>query len=468
MDGATTISQLVQQVLDLVSEVLVLPLDDVQLLDDLLVGGLQAEQLAAVVPALVLRGINLSHDVAGLGLPLAVDLLEVLASLLSNQGGSVDSLVVHGHLLQLSVEPGPGLLNVGNLGLQRVHGLLSLQEPGLQLGPPSLQLLNATHALCLIAGPPQLDLSSSLGQGLHGVGLPDVLVLDLLPQVGQVGGHGLVLGEEGSLVLGLAVTESLHVLQLSGGGGLGLAGLGTGSLQLLNLPVEVLVLHVEPLLGGLGLIEVTGEIIQPVVGVHNGSVNELGLLVNLGLALDGLLQRGPGVSQVSLQAGLVLLALHLAGVQVVDLLAQLRHAVVVLHTESGQGALVSDVELLQLAPDPGQLGLPLLVELHLGGGVGASLVKPGAHVLDVLLEERSILLSLGSIASLELKLLVQLLHAGNELLDLLGVLGGQGGLVLNLSRQSVVLLLLPGQSLVGLRLDSIQVIDGLLGHLEVS
>ena len=41
---------------------------------------------------------------------------------------------------------------------------------------------------------------------------------------------------------------------------------------------------------------------------------------------------------VSLHVGLVLLSLHLAGVQVVDLLAQLRHAVVALHTESGQGA----------------------------------------------------------------------------------------------------------------------------------
>merc|ERR1719422_1147405 len=45
VDGATTLTQLVEQILDLVSEVLVLPHDNVKLLSGLLLGGLQAEQL---------------------------------------------------------------------------------------------------------------------------------------------------------------------------------------------------------------------------------------------------------------------------------------------------------------------------------------------------------------------------------------------------------------------------------------
>ena len=43
VDGAASISQLVQEILDLVSEVLVLTADDVQLLVGLIQGGLQAE-----------------------------------------------------------------------------------------------------------------------------------------------------------------------------------------------------------------------------------------------------------------------------------------------------------------------------------------------------------------------------------------------------------------------------------------
>merc|ERR1711899_145557 len=45
VDRATALSQLIEQILDLVSEVLVLPLDDIQLLSGLLLGGLQTEQL---------------------------------------------------------------------------------------------------------------------------------------------------------------------------------------------------------------------------------------------------------------------------------------------------------------------------------------------------------------------------------------------------------------------------------------
>ena len=51
--------------------------------------------------------------------------------------------------------------------------------------------------------------------------------------------------------------------------------------------------------------------------------------------------------------------------------------------EGGEGALVGDVGLLEVGLQLGQLGLTLLVELDLGGGVGAGLGKAGAKVLEV-------------------------------------------------------------------------------------
>merc|ERR550525_1505266 len=45
VDGAAALAKLVEKILDLVSEVLVLALDDVQLLKTLILGGLQPEQL---------------------------------------------------------------------------------------------------------------------------------------------------------------------------------------------------------------------------------------------------------------------------------------------------------------------------------------------------------------------------------------------------------------------------------------
>merc|ERR1711962_1932097 len=54
---------------------------------------------------------------------------------------------------------------------------------------------------------------------------------------------------------------------------------------------------------------------------------------------------------------------------------------------------MGNVELLQLALEAGQLGLPLLVELHLGRGVRASSLKTRGDVLNILLEHGTALLS---------------------------------------------------------------------------
>merc|ERR1719361_1238854 len=106
VDGAATLAKLVQKILDLVSEVLVLALDDVQLLQSLILGGLQPEQLGGVVATLILGSGDLSRHIGGLGLPLAENLVEVLAPLLSDQGSGVHPLILHGQVVQLGVHPG--------------------------------------------------------------------------------------------------------------------------------------------------------------------------------------------------------------------------------------------------------------------------------------------------------------------------------------------------------------------------
>merc|ERR1719486_760019 len=145
--------------------------------------------------------------------------------------------------------------------------------------------------------------------------------------------------------------------------------------------------------------------------------------VRRGRPLTGLLQVATGIAEVELHVGLVFLGLHLVGIEVVNLLSQVSHGVVVLHAQSSKGALVSDVKLLKLTLQAGKLALPLLVELHLGGSVGASLLQPGRDVLDVLLQHGAALLGLGAVATLDSQLLVKLLKPGLQLLGLLGVLG---------------------------------------------
>merc|ERR1719193_2935001 len=249
VDGAAALTKLVEKVLDLVGKVLVLALDNVQLLKSLFLGGLQPEQLGGVVATLVLGGSDLGGDISGLGLPLVKHLVEVLAPLLSDKGSGVHPLVLHGQVVELVVHPDLGLFSVGNLGGESVDQLLVLNDLGLQLVAGSLELLNTAHALGLEAGLPQLDLSLGLGESLQGIRLPHGLVLHLLPQVLEVSGHHLVLGQQRRAVLALSISQSLGVLQLGGDRDLALVHVGNGGLKLVDLAGEILVLDLQPLLG---------------------------------------------------------------------------------------------------------------------------------------------------------------------------------------------------------------------------
>ncbi len=56
MNGTTSITKLIQQILDLISQVLILPLDNIQLLNCLIPSSTKAEELTVVVAALLLAG----------------------------------------------------------------------------------------------------------------------------------------------------------------------------------------------------------------------------------------------------------------------------------------------------------------------------------------------------------------------------------------------------------------------------
>merc|ERR1719402_1138637 len=84
--------------------------------------------------------------------------------------------------------------------------------------------------------------------------------------------------------------------------------------------LQVLVLDLQPLLGGLSLVEGTGHLVKPGVGVDNVALEQLATLVQISLALHSVLEVATGISEVQLHVGLVLLGLHLVGVEVVNLL----------------------------------------------------------------------------------------------------------------------------------------------------
>merc|ERR1719242_1129466 len=211
-----------------------------------------------------------------------------------------------------------------------------------------------------------------------------------------------------------------------------------------------------------------GQLVLLLVGLHNQALGHLAVLLHVGAVTHRLLESGPGFLEVSLHASLVLLALGFVLVDPVNLVAQLGHAVVVLLAESSQGALVGNVGLVQVALQLDQLSLALLVQLNLGAGVGADLSESGAQVLKVPGQQGAVLLCLGAVVALHRQLFIKFVNAGLKLLDLLGVLGPKGLLVLNLSGNRGDLLVLALDSLAELRVDPLKVGNCFLSQLEVT
>lgn len=142
---------------------LVLPAHGLQLLQRLFVGRLEFEELAGVLPALLLAALHLGHQLLALLLPVPELLLQdplLLIQRLTAAAGLGQGtyaqrqqqrtswhysartarlclylLQVHAELLHLSLQPLFGFLQRRTFGLGGFHSLLSLMKPGGQLLP---------------------------------------------------------------------------------------------------------------------------------------------------------------------------------------------------------------------------------------------------------------------------------------------------------------------------------------------
>merc|ERR1711970_1335381 len=118
MNGSSSISKLIQQVLDLICKILVFPPDHIQLLHTLLVGSLDTIHFGTVVTTLRPASLQLSHHVVSLGLPLSEHLIKVSCSLLSDDSSSMSSLIFQLDVFQLALNTMFGLLSSGDLSIK--------------------------------------------------------------------------------------------------------------------------------------------------------------------------------------------------------------------------------------------------------------------------------------------------------------------------------------------------------------
>merc|ERR1719402_432325 len=162
------------------------------------------------------------------------------------------------------------------------------------------------------------------------------------------------------------------------------------------------------------------------------------------------------------------LDLSLVLVESINLFSHLRHSVVMLLTKCSQSSFMSNVSFLQFTLKFTQLSFSLLVELDLCRGVGASFLQTTSQVLDIARQSSSVLISLGSVLTLNEELLIKFFNSRPELLNLFIVLVTESAFILNLSRHGSKLLLFTLYSSNQVSLDSVKISDSLLGQLQVS
>merc|ERR1719341_2184958 len=468
MDGAASLGDLVHDVLDLVGQGLVLTSDLLKLEDSLLVGRFDLEQLGRGVPGLLLAHIKVEGQAVNLALVLRDGLVKLLGLPLHGSINNLGLVKVGGHLIDLLLDLALGLLHLGELGIEVVNGCLSLGVPGSKLHLGHLKLLSLSNGILLVLLTHSGGITLSLGiQSEDILTSSSLLIKSLLGHIDLVL-EVPVLAEKELSVPGLIVAASLDIIELGTKSRLGLGQhvqavlKVTHNAEQLSVLVGNLVLHHGKVsnsqVGSIKLLVDGIECLQQIlVGLVSGC-----------LAPTHLISGGSGVSDLSHDDLLVLVNLGLHLLEGISLLLHLEDGVSLLPFQVGEDRLRGDVGLLHVFAELDDLRLTLLVELHLGDSGTAGLVVPVTELLDLTGEVRSQALSLGAGLTLSLKLLLSSLDTGLKLLDVLLGLGHKGLLIIKLSRQNVDILLLVSNGVLNVSLLSLEIIDRVLGHLEVS
>merc|ERR1711868_41635 len=163
VDGASSLGDLVHDVLDLIGQSLVLASDLLKLEDSLLVGRLDLEQLGRSISGLLLADIKVKGQAVNFALHLGDGLVELLGLPLHGGVDNLGLVKVGGHLSDLGLDLALGLLNLGELGIEVINGSLSLGVPGSQLHLGHLELLGLGNSIGLVLLSHGGSISLSLG-----------------------------------------------------------------------------------------------------------------------------------------------------------------------------------------------------------------------------------------------------------------------------------------------------------------
>merc|ERR1719356_1660708 len=348
VDGASSLGDLVHDVLDLIGQGLILTSDLLKLEDSLLVGRLDLEKLGRGISGLLLADIKIKGQAVNLALHLSDGLVELLGLPLHGGVDNLGLVEVGGHLGDLGLDLALGLLNLGELSIEVVNGSLSLGVPGGQLHLGHLELLGLGNSIGLVLLSHGSSISLSLGvESENVVTSSGLFIKSLLGEVKLVLQVSVFAQQKLSLS-GLVVTESLDVIELCSKGGLGLGEHVEVVLKISNNAEKFSILVGNLVLGH-------SKVSKSEVGGINLLVDGIELvnkvlvgLVSRGLASGNLLGGSSGISDLHHDDLLVLLNLGLHLLEGINLLLHLKNSITLLPLQVAEDRLAGNVGLLNI------------------------------------------------------------------------------------------------------------------------
>merc|ERR1719427_1528868 len=410
MDGSATFTNLVHQVLDLVSESLVLTADRVKMLEVLLVCGLDAEVFGGVVAAFLLGGIELGAHVVNLQFPFTNDPVEVLLLLLSSIGKGLSTFNSDLHVLEFRSNTRLGLLKVQVLYVELFNLLFSLVKTGSDLQAGSLKLLSAGNTFGLILGTPHGRLSFSLGELAENISLAFGFLVKLFAETIKIVLEVAVLTKDGGTLPSFIISEFPGVVNLDTQGSLELAELTNLRFGLFQLAKEISVLNSQLLLGGVEVVKGAVHLIKFDVNFINAKLDGFVCLLSCSLITSKTIKGSLGILSLTPHDFLLLLNLGLHLAKMVDLVGHFCNSIVVLLAETGKGGFVLDVGLFKITTKLSELSFTFLVKLNLSSSGTTGFFKTVTKIVKFTSKVTLGLLSLGTGLALMLNFLFTLLN----------------------------------------------------------
>merc|ERR1711962_1553351 len=417
VDGATTFTDLVHDVLDFIGQGLVFTADFIKLKHGLLIGRLDLEEVRRGISGFLLAAVKVIGERVNLSLPFSNNLVKLLGFSFHGRVENLSLVKVAHHLIKLSLHLSSGLLNLSKLGIQVLGGSLSLSKSGNKLHLGHFKFLSLGNSIIFILGSPHVGITLSLGHLTENIVSGGGLLIqgtscsiNLMLKVSEFS------KQKGSLSC-LIVSKRFNFLKLGSKRALDLHQHVEVVVNISSSSEKISIFSSNLPLAGLKVSKIEVSFSNLLVDVTKSSTKILVGLVRRSLGTHDFIGSSSGIIHFIDDVSLVLVNLALHLLKLVNLLSHLLNGILVLSSQIAEDGLLLNVGLFNILSELANFSFSLLVKFNLSIGCSSGLHQTFSQLLNFSGKVRSLPLSFQFLLHFfnsSLALLDVLLHLGNK------------------------------------------------------